>query len=363
MSGGQLFEWVEQFASLGHHRTGSEVDRRTVDWAAEWLGRFGFDLRIEPVELPLWRGSGQVLVDGEPIEHLAVPYSFTGRVSSGVVQRIGLDVMSGGFPGVLDDPMASAGAAGAGALVVATRHPLGDLVGVNRHGFDVVGMPTFLVAGRHEERLAEARVEIDYHADVEIGHTWNLVATSSTAAADMMVTTPLNGWFTCAGERGTGIAVTLDLARRLVGESIDVVLTGGHELGFVGAHRFADVARYPAVFHVGASVAVEHDAEGVRQLIPTRSAMCSESRDAMPGVFDAFAAIGLNTIPSSTTWMGEATAWSRWGVPLVSSTGAGVDFHTPSDLPGRVTSPEALTRVSSAYRLALENFRFAPGSS
>lgn len=351
-----MFAWVEEFASLGGHRTGSDGDRHTVEWAASWLTQFGFEVREDVVELPIWRASGRVLVDGVEVEHLAVPYSFTGQVTSTSVHRLGVDVMSGGFPGVLDEPMSQAREAESDALVVATRHANGDLVGINRHGFDVAGVPTFLVAGRFEEQLKEASIEIVYEAHMEPGRTWNLIATTPGVEADSMLTTPLNGWFTCAGERGTGIAVTFDLARRLVGESLGVVLTGGHELGFVGAHRFADHARFPAVFHVGASVAVEHDVDGNRQLIPTRSAMCSEPHDAMPDVFDSLRTIGLNTIPSSTTWMGEATAWSRWGVPLVSSTGAGVDFHTPSDLPDRVTSPEALARVSSAYMKAFQSF-------
>lgn len=357
MTGSQLFDWVVEYAGLGLHRSGSEVDRRTAEWAASWLSQFGFDVRVEAVDFPVWTASGQVRADGVEIEHLAVPYSFTGRAATSSVHRMAIDVASGGMPAVLDRPMAEARDAGAGALVGATRHPLGDLVGVNRHDLTVSGMPTFLVAGRHAEALCDATIEVEYDAEIVPGSTWNVIATSPGVDADVMLTTPLNGWFTCAGERGTGIAVTLDLARRSIGESIAVVLTGGHELGYLGAHHLVDRVRFPSVFHVGASVAVEHQVDGVRQLIPTRSAMCSTTPDAMPGVFDALADIELSVISSSSKWIGEGTAWSRWGVPLVSSTGAGVDFHTPSDVPERVTSAASLVKVSSAHHRAFDFFR------
>ena len=357
MTGSQLFDWVVEYADLGFHRSGSEVDRRTADWAASWLSQFGFEVRVEAVDFPVWTASGQVRVDGVEIEHLAVPYSFTGRVTTSSIHRLGIDVASGGMPAVLDRPMAEARDAGAGGLVGATRHPLGDLVGVNRHDLAVAGTPTFLVAGRHEDHLRDAAVDVDYAAEIASGSTWNVIATSPGVDANVMLTTPLNGWFTCAGERGTGIAVTLDLARRSIGESIAVVLTGGHELGYLGAHHAVERTRFPAVFHVGASVAVEHDVDGARRLISTRSSMCSETRESMPGVFEALADVGLETVASSARWIGEGTAWSQWGVPLVSSTGAGVDFHTPSDVPERVTSAASLVTVSAAYRRAFDFFR------
>src|SRR4029450_2643853 len=88
----------------------------------------------------------------------------------------------------------------------------------------------------------------------------NLVARfGSGADAPLVITTPLTGWFTCAGERGTGIAVALELAREL-GSSMPVVViaTTGHALENYGTRQQleAGLGFAPrAVIHIGASLA------------------------------------------------------------------------------------------------------------
>ena len=46
----------------------------------------------------------------------------------------------------------------------------------------------------------------------------------------VLITTPLTGWFGCAGEQGTGVAVLLDLVERFADRPLLVLATGGHEL-------------------------------------------------------------------------------------------------------------------------------------
>ena len=71
----------------------------------------------------------------------------------------------------------------------------------------------------------------------------------------------------------------------------------------------------------------------------------------------ADAGIGLRC--NTESWIGEGEAWSRLGVPLLSTTGAGVDFHTPSDTPERVSSPGALATVADAAHRAVVAFHDA----
>ena len=65
---------------------------------------------------------------------------------------------------------------------------------------------------------------------------------------------------------------------------------------------------------------------------------------------------GIRLRCDSDTWLGEGEAWSLLGVPVLSTTGAGPDFHTPSDTPERVTSPGALATVADAVHRAVAAF-------
>ena len=58
----------------------------------------------------------------------------------------------------------------------------------------------------------------------------------------LVLTTPVSGWFNCAGERGCGIAIALILAEKLSAHcNVDLLLASGHELGFAGISPCRDV--------------------------------------------------------------------------------------------------------------------------
>ena len=54
---------------------------------------------------------------------------------------------------------------------------------------------------------------------------------------------PLTGWFGCAGERGTGVAVLLDLVERFADRPLLVLATGGHELDYLGVRQWVAARR------------------------------------------------------------------------------------------------------------------------
>jgi hypothetical protein len=263
---------------------------------------------------------------------------------------------------VVDEPLALAAASGASAAVLATTHPEGSLVGINREP-DVPGTPAFpavLVAGSDLVSCLEGplRLELKAHIDPDAATT-NVIGRRGGHGRPVVVTTPLTGWFGCAGERGTGIAVLLDLIDRLGDVPLLVVGTGGHELGFFGAHRYVAeaVVDVRAVVHLGASIAVEEpDPDGGRRLASTRVAMTT--LDAVRGepVAAALGAARLNLSCEAKTWIGEANAWKRLDVPMLSISGAGIDFHTPNDTPARVTSSHALATAAGAIADAADRF-------
>lgn len=88
-------------------------------------------------------------------------------------------------------------------------------------------------------------------------------------------------------------------------------------------------------------------------LIAQRVALTSVSEDACAPIRHALQPIGLALTTSPSRWVGEGEVWEQVGPPLLSTTGAGLDFHTPNDLAGRVTSPAALARVAESFANAV----------
>lgn len=173
----------------------------------------------------------------------------------------------------------------------------------------------------------------------------------------MLLTTPLSGWFRCAGERGTGIAVMLAVAERLAAEGVPLLVNGnsGHELIDLGAHHLAESK--PAacsIFHFGASVAAgEGDGDELRLADGVKI------RAWAPGAGAALAAAlaPLDKTPivvddaeraHPESWIGEARVWCTLDRPLISMAGGFPLFHTPEDVPECATTPALLERVYHA---------------
>ncbi len=393
----RLFAVVERYAAMGFHRTGSTIDEATAYWMADELRARGLRVEVEPVAFDRWISTSSLTLDGAEIFHLAVPYEWTGSLDTDRVAVIDFDARHGGFMDVLVEPVAQARAEGAEAVVVATRHPQGSLVAVNRDPTTSLGFPVVLVAGRDLTRLATGSPRLQMIASTTPGTTFNVVATNASASAadadgvggaagagngasagigatkadELLLTTPLTGWFTCAGERATGIAVLLELVARLRDLPLRIVATGGHELDFLAAKRWVEANRHhvpAAIFHVGASVAVvePNSADGsnagnARPLATTRLALTNLGSDAASDITTAMGPAGLNLTCDADTFIGEGATFSAIDAPLLSTTGAGLDFHTPEDLPHRATTPEALTAVADAFTAAARALYAAAG--
>lgn len=332
------------YASLGHHRSGTDRDLATAQWFADLVGDLG-TVTTTVVEFERYDARSELLVDGRVLDRLALYYEFLGDVDTTDVAIRRLDPRSRGFSRVADETICEAKEAGYAALVIATEHPSGDLVAINRDLAALPsGLPTLLVAGRHYDALASASVRLKLHARLVPGRTANIEVSNDQPGPQLVLTTPLNGWFGAAGERSTGIAVLRHVAERLADRSVAIVATGGHELGYLGAHAWIDrcIEAPACVAHLGASLAVEaSSSEGSRQLIDSRIAMTTLDEATARPVGAALRDAGIGLRCRVDSWLGEGEAWSRLGVPVLSTTGAGPDFHTLSDTPERATSPAA----------------------
>ena len=358
VDGQALYELVERYWSFGIHRTGTDVDDATSAWVADELAARGILVEPEVVPFDRWDAAGTLTCDGEPVEHLAVPYEWTGSLDTTSLAVLESDdPHHGGRPEALAEPIAGARASGADALIVPTVHPEGSLRAVNRNPeAGVSGFPVVLVAGRDADRLRDGSLRLVLDAATRPATTTNVIGRNQVAGRPLILTTPLTGWFGCAGERGTGVAVFLHLVDALADLPLLVNATGGHELTWFGARRWVEANTgidAAAVVHVGASVAVVEPGTGPdRPLISTRTARTSLPSPRAATMSEVLASVGLDLRPDSESWLGEAQSFCHLGIPLLSFTGAGRDFHCPEDTPARATTPRAMARVATAFERA-----------
>jgi hypothetical protein len=202
----------------------------------------------------------------------------------------------------------------------------------------------------------EARLEPSASATV-IGHLGQ-----GDTANPVVVATSLSGWFRCAGERGTGIAIALRLATELAERwPVMVVGTTGHELHYLGLRRFlAAHALHPAaVIFLGADLATAPLGPESGSTFPAFHQGRTTAGEGLAKRLEAvLAPVRFPVRSKPVQWSGEGEEWVRLGAPLLSLASRSPLFHTPQDLPEHATSPEQLevthTAVNRAAQLFLE---------
>ncbi len=190
-----------------------------------------------------------------------------------------------------------AGLAGAIGIVAISASPSGEPVAINtpvgdgiRHArADRCTQSTRLRSTPPSSAGQPAKLIIE-----GAGGSWNgknTIARRGTAGPWVIISTPQSGWFTCGGERGPGIAMSLALSEWAVQKNFPVrflfIATSGHEWSDAGAHIFHQMqAPKPAEtmlwFHLGASFgarAYQETANGLAPLDtpnPARTLMLTE---------------------------------------------------------------------------------------
>jgi hypothetical protein len=380
-----LSDWLDAFCAMGDHRVGTAVDAKTIDWFADELAALGGTVERRPFRVDRYVASTSVEIDGQLVASDALYYEGVGCVRTDVPYVGSAPAMdpSAGTSAGLRDHIASARAAGADVAVVATEHPLGLLQLPNRPPVAGSKLPVVLVPGGQTDVLRGGRVRVEFDARVEQGASANVVARfGDTSGRPILLATPLSGWFTCAAERGTGIAVLLDVARRISAERpVLVVGTSAHE--FLVEDARADAGRPwglhaylagldvdPAlVVHCGANVALAAPAEdegltlapGLSQpagIGDTGRGLFARFHDpSLEQILQPFDRLGMTPIVNPAQLHGEGGLWAAaTSAPMVSFVGISPYFHTPQDTPDRTTSPDALAQVADAIVASLDAF-------
>lgn len=385
--GAALYADVQAYAALGPHRTGTAGDDATTEWMLRALRAAGYQAERQGFDYPVFELAradvtlGERRIDAFPVwtpaatgAEVTAPLSTTARPGAILLMSLPYGTGAGLGAATYRAPIEAALAAGAAGVVAVTRNPVGELAALNAEPRSPPWpAPVLLAAGRDEAALqaaaatgAVATLRLEGRTTTRTAD--NVVARRPGPGRTLIVSTPKSGWMTCAGERGSGVAIWLGLARWLATQpQYDVLLAAasGHEFDGYGGHLFAEHHAPPPAAtrlwtHIGANVAA-YDyglVDGVLTRLDhpqaTRLLACSES--LLPLARAAFAGqpaygepIDIDVRPAP----GEVAYYQKLGYrPLVGVVGTHPLHHTPRDLPD-VTGPEMLEPVARGLQRML----------
>lgn len=359
-----LSEIVREYDAEGWHRTGTETDAASGRWlidrvqSLEVLGDlldYPFE-RIDPT--PNTVSAGDFLVEGYPALDsvlpgpntvINAPLSFDDE--PGTIRLLRIDQHA-------NEHELDAARKGQNLAIIAVIE--GDADGFtlinawkyrNPEGLPVAQMP--IRAWTDLEQLARSRsiVSLSIGASrtpVTIHNVKTKVEGTNPALEPLVVLTPRSGWWQCAGERGGGLAVWLELLRLIAREplqrDVHFLATTGHELNYLGAHLFleadATLARQSAYWlHLGANVGASDSRLVVRA---TDEGLLERAK----GKFEAASVHAYQVVPNPP---GEAGVVKKFGGQFVSLIGAGFPyFHSTSDRWPVACDFEAMARIGDA---------------
>ena len=394
LSGRSLYQDVVTYSSFGDHRTATEGEEKTTDWMAERFKFCGLDVGFQTFSQETYFvDSTNLTVDGEEIGCFPLwPPTWTGRTPAPgrlVATDTGQGIREGsivlfkpsfsyGAPAFSneEDNAAIRAAAGAGAIaaVIISNGPSDGMHAYNTpDGTARWPIPVVLTPKRNEAVLvsaAEGHAEVSLlldGTDIPKAQPRNVIAKLNRGDDIIVISTPKSGWFTCVGERGPGVALSLALARWAAERNSNVSYifdaNTGHETDGTGIRRFLEeLAPSPdrtlAWIHLGATIATwgwEETANGlVKRARPEDYRVVCSSEELLPLLNTAL--VGLPGLePRAGRGLGEMREVISMGYQ-----GFGVNggpyryFHTPEDRPEVGTAPELLEPMAAALVRALE---------
>jgi hypothetical protein len=358
--GQRLYDVVKAYSRWPIHRTGTGSETAALGWFQSELRKRGATTGRWEYSYPHYEWTAQVRVGGRTVETVPFYYEGVGDVSSEkpFVKAVTIRDIGGDAEVLAAVKEAKAENASLAILPVfnATHgySTYDGLVADNRDpAATTTGVPTLFIPGRLADQAAN-RVQARINARVTTGRCHDVTGWFGKPVDDpIIVTTPLSGWFTCAAERGSGIAVALELAADLA-RTHPVFFLGnsGHELNNFGVRAYLQDAfdLHPsAVIHIGASIAAgaTDPATGKFGLASSRVVASNPAVSSVPGLTEA---VRAGNFAPQAPFPGEGAVWSQKlgsSVPLLSFAGQFPQFHTPDDRPGVTTTPALL---GTAYR-------------
>ena len=355
---------IRAYEEMGDHRSGREADNVATDWMIAELAVVGVEAEAQTWRFPRVEiHDASIRFGGWDIP--AVPtfdcaftdhHGLSGVLRSDngpgiVVWEFGHDQQERMAAGIYTS-FEMARADGADGIILIMGDPDGHPVVRNaERPFDPIELPVLQVAPVNAGPLLGA-IGSEITMIVDGGRVEapadNVVARIPGAdpdAAPVTLMTPKSGWYTCAVERGGGIAVWLEVAGRIAANpgrrTLNLVASSGHELHHLGLEHYiselGDAAHdVHAWMHLGASIGARNG----------RSSYAASDEELFAIATAALAAQGIErqAFPVGNAGFGEARNIGEISGRFVSLLGGHPYFHSPQDTFDRCVDVELLSR-------------------
>ena len=220
---------------------------------------------------------------------------------------------------------------------------------------DPLPLPVLQVAPKDtgEDLAGEAMLVID--AERRPGTALNVaaeIAGTTPALAPVVLMTPKSGWYTCAAERGGGLAVWLAIAEAIAKQpgkrTLNLIASSGHELHHYGLDAWLDgPTGVPAQdahvwIHLGASIGAKR---GIGRIGAADEELMALAKQAL-------AEHGIKRDPMTVGFSGygEARNIAERGGRYISLLGGHPYFHSPNDIFEQAVDIESLVVHAIAWR-------------
>lgn len=360
---------IREYDSQGDHRTGSAVDATSGRWLADRTSELGVEAVLE--RMPFTRTDVQasyVEAGGRSVQGVPV---FDGGFTdangvSGTLGPIGTSADIGivRLPPFGPELANYRKTSSHRAIIVVTggeRFGLPEgLALINADNYtEPFGPPALQVgseSGQWLESLAAGtKGRVVVHVNRQTVQVFNVTAKLSGSRPDLaplVVMTPRSGWWTCASERGGGIAVWLELVRELQrirpARSTYFVASTGHELGHYGLEHYLRtredlIKDAVAWIHLGANFGAAVRASSNLQLSDDEMQTL-----ALAAMADAGKAPD-RIRPVGSRPFGEARNIHDGGGRYISLLGRNGLFHHPYDRWPAAVDLDAVDKFASAF--------------
>jgi hypothetical protein len=393
-----------RYVRFGNKRAGGPGDTACGAWLAGELERAGYAVERQNFAVPYFdAGTAELAVAGttapiypQPIVIPTGPGGISGplvrvdahgRSSTSLEGAIALvDLPHGRWSSMLAKaaraPIEAAFAGGAKAGVAITNGPTGKVIALNTDGRKPMFKgPVALLAPEDADAFlagamqrSEARLTIDGKGGTR--PAFNFVGRIDRGKGRWLaISTPRSGWFSCAAERGPGVAAWLDLARwakdGLPDHDLAFICNTGHEYEYLGAaEAMKKIAPPPATtrfwLHIGANVAARdwHDIPGNLTPLPSVDSQrfLSISPVLLPIARDIFAGqIGYEVpVSSEVLSAGELDEVIKAGYAPAAGVFGIHRFHHVADDDERCLDIPATVAAAHGFRKLVETVAISP---
>ena len=274
----QTAAFIRDYDAQGEHRCGSDVDMASAHWLASSIESFGAEPNLIGFDMArVNQEVGQLAIDGEVFEG-SIQYDGGQTSSEGVTGTMGR--LGSHHPIGVRLPEHSASAlmearqSGGHVAIISvarqSKHAEEGMALPNAPAFDSPFGPPVLHLPPEAVVRIEALIGAETHFVASASRTptqaFNVevrIRGSDASLAPLVVLTARSGWWQCASERGTGLAVWLNSLGAVQSarcrRDVRFIATTGHELGHIGlkhAMKSLDDSEIAAStwIHIGASI-------------------------------------------------------------------------------------------------------------